>query len=180
MATSDQSPSAVPHDHPACLAVEELLKDCDVRRTRASGPGGQHRNKVETAIEITHRPTGVVASASERRSQEQNRQVAVKRLRLALAVQHRTARSDMVEPSALWFSRCVASRIQCNDRHQDFAALMAEALNAVHAKVYDLRKAAASLGCSSSQLIRFLARTPDALNAVNRERQALGLGKLRG
>jgi hypothetical protein len=180
MTTSDQPSNAAPHDHPACRPVDELLKDCEIRRSRASGPGGQHRNTVETAIEITHRPTGVVVSASERRSQEQNRQVAVQRLRLALAVQHRTTGADIVEPSALWISRCVASRIQCNDRHQDFASLMAEALNAVHAKAYDVRKSAAALGCSSSQLIRFLARTPEALNVVNRERQARALGKLHG
>ncbi len=180
MAGSDQFPHADAHDHPSCLAVEELLKHCEIRRTRASGPGGQHRNKVETAIEITHQPTGVIASATERRSQEQNRQVAVKRLRLALAVQHRTTESDVVEVSELWTSRCVGSRIQCNERHEDFASLVAEAMNAIHAKTYDVRKAAAALGCSSSQLVRFLARTPEALHAVNQERQARGLGKLHG
>jgi hypothetical protein len=180
MPSSNPSPTPHAHKHPACLPVDELLKDCEIRRTRASGPGGQHRNKVETAIEITHRPTQIVAAAAERRSQEQNRRVAVTRLRLALAVQHRTPVSELVEPSTLWTSRCVSSRIQCNDSHKDFPALIAEALNAVHAKAYDVRKSAAALGCSTTQLIRFLSRVPEALNAVNRERTTRGLGKLHG
>ena len=180
MANSNQAPSHNPHKHPACLPVEELLKDCDIRRTRASGPGGQHRNKVETAIEITHRPTQVVAAAAERRSQEQNRRVAVTRLRMALAVQHRTSICETVDPSALWNSRCISSRIQCNEDHKDFPALVAEAMNAVESKAYDVRRAAAALGCSTTQLVRFLARTPDALNAVNHERTTRGMGKLHG
>ncbi|MFN5707736.1 MAG: peptide chain release factor family protein, partial [Planctomycetota bacterium] len=61
--------------HPASLPEEKLLADCDVVRTRRGGPGGQHRNKVETAVVITHRPSGVSAEANERRSQAENRKV---------------------------------------------------------------------------------------------------------
>lgn len=167
------------HPHPSCGDVDRLLEDCDIRRTRASGPGGQHRNKVETAIEITHRPTGVSALAYERRSQEQNRKVAVFRLRLQLAVAHRAVMSAIVEPSALWQTRCRNSRIKCNEEHADFPALIAEALDAVYAKDYDIRTAAAALSCSNSQLVRFLGKLPDALNHVNNEREKMGLRKLK-
>ena len=72
--------------HPACAAVEDLLDACDLRRGKASGPGGQRRNKVATAVDLTHRETGLRARATERRKAEDNRREALFRLRLALAV----------------------------------------------------------------------------------------------
>ena len=77
--------------HPAALPWEELERQCDIKRTRGSGPGGQHRNKVETAIVITHRESGIRGEASERRSQAQNLAVAWNRLRVALALGVRTS-----------------------------------------------------------------------------------------
>ena len=167
------------HPHPACGDVQRLLEDCDIRRTRASGPGGQHRNKVETAVEITHRPTGLVSLAYERRSQEQNRKVAVFRMRLQLATFHRCVTSAIVEPSTLWQTRCRNQRILCNPDHEDFPAMIAEAMDAVYAKDYDIRPAAAALGCSNSQLVRFLAKAPAALSHVNGARQQIGLRQLK-
>jgi protein subunit release factor B len=60
---------------------KDLERACDVSFYRASGPGGQHRNKTETAVRVVHRPTGVVAAATEERSQSRNREVALERLR---------------------------------------------------------------------------------------------------
>ena len=59
----------------------DLERDCDLAFFRASGPGGQHRNKAETAVRVVHRPTGIVAAATEERSQFRNREVALERLR---------------------------------------------------------------------------------------------------
>ncbi len=62
------------------------LRDDELEITffRASGPGGQHRNRRETGVRIRHLPTGIVVSATERRSQADNRAVARERLAEAL------------------------------------------------------------------------------------------------
>jgi len=69
-----------------------LLKQCLEERYRASGPGGQRRNKVETAVRLRHGPSGVVSQAEESRSLAQNRTRAVRRLR-ELSPVYETARA---------------------------------------------------------------------------------------
>ncbi|MBN1851713.1 MAG: peptide chain release factor-like protein [Pirellulales bacterium] len=166
--------------HPAVLPEDEFLAACTIVRTRRSGPGGQHRNKVETAIIIEHRPTGIRAEANERRSQAENRGVALRRLRIRLAIQVRTPRHgiDTTRPSLLWQSRCQAGRIEVSPSHSDFPALLAEALDMLHACDHDLPMTAQKLGVSTSQYIRFLKREPAAFAEVNRIREQRGLHRL--
>src|SRR5438477_6851595 len=73
---------------------ESLERDSDLEFIKASGPGGQHRNKVESGVRLTHRPTGIVVTATERRSQAANRRAALERMaaRLAEARRVRTPR----------------------------------------------------------------------------------------
>lgn len=59
---------------------ESLERDCTIDFFIASGPGGQNRNKVETGVRLTHRPSGFVVTATERRSQLQNREAAFARM----------------------------------------------------------------------------------------------------
>ena len=60
-------------------------RDLTVEFVRGSGPGGQHRNRRETGVRLTHLPTGIVVLATERRSQAENRRIALERLELLLA-----------------------------------------------------------------------------------------------
>jgi len=71
------------------MTVEIRDSDIKIEFYRASGPGGQHRNVTDSAVRIRHLPTGVVAQASESRSQAQNREVAMERLRIALEKRER-------------------------------------------------------------------------------------------
>jgi len=163
--------------HPARLAPDALLQDCTETRTKRSGPGGQHRNKVETAVILLHRPTGIMAEASERRSQADNRRVALFRLRLRLALVHREP--PAVEPSPLWRSRVRDGRLAVAGGHDDYPALVAEALDWIVAATLDMPTAAAALGVSSSQLVSLLEKEPAALGALNRLRGTAGLKPLR-
>ena len=68
---------------------ESLARDTDIEFVRDSGPGGQHRNKVETGVRIHHRPSGVVVKEARRRSQARNRDAAFTRLREQLEALNR-------------------------------------------------------------------------------------------
>jgi hypothetical protein len=168
-----------PAPHPAALDEAALRAQCEERRTKGSGPGGQHRNKVETKVVLTHRATGVVGQAGERRSQLENRHVALRRLRLALAVGVRAPGAAAAGPSPLWRSRCRGERVACNPAHADFPALIAEALDVLAETEWDPKRAGAVLGCTPTQMVRLLADHPPALVALNAARKARGLRTLR-
>jgi protein subunit release factor B len=59
---------------------ESLERDSEITFFVAGGPGGQHRNKVATGVRLLHRPSGMVVTATERRSQSANREAAFARL----------------------------------------------------------------------------------------------------
>ena len=165
--------------HPAMLDEDELLKDVTMERGRSGGPGGQHRNKNETAVTLTHGPTGISAQAGERRYAEINRKMALRRLRLRLAVEHRIELPAGDVRSEMWRERCRKRRIACSERHTDFPAMIAEALDVIASCGWDQKKASVRLDVSATQLIRFVATHAPALAAWNEERGRRGMGSLR-
>jgi protein subunit release factor B len=63
----------------------ELLAQCKMDTFRARGKGGQHVNKTESAVRLTHRPTGIVVSAQQERSQYLNKRACIQKLRAKVA-----------------------------------------------------------------------------------------------
>jgi hypothetical protein len=162
--------------HPTFLSLEELESQCDISFRRASGPGGQNRNKVETAVLFVHRDTQVRGQASEARTQAVNRREALHRLRLELAIQLRTEPSH--EGLALLHKYIQNARINVGIKNWDWSMALAEVLNRLAAREWQLSIVAAELGVSPSQIIKLLGKHPPAMLLLNEAREKLGLKKL--
>lgn len=155
----------IPPPHPACLSEAEFLRECSLKQTRRGGPGGQHRNKVSTAIVITHEPTGIIAEASERRSQADNRKVAIRRLRETLAIVVRTQATG--DKSMIDRSPYLGYRLRLSEGNWDRPAVLAILLDDISLAAGSLQDVAGSWGSSTSAVVRFLKEFPEALRWVN-------------
>lgn len=180
---------------PVYLAPKELEAQCRFERGRRSGPGGQNRNKVETAVRFYHDPTGLVGQASERRSQSENRRVALARLRLEIALnvreipegavgfERRESGEVVLAPEVArdfhWFSRLVGGKLSVSSSHFDYPILVSEFFDVYALVEEDLPRAAKTLGTTSSQIVRLLSEEPKALEKLNAARAARGLGRLK-
>ena len=139
------------------LEPARLLAQCREERYRASGPGGQRRNKVETAVRLRHLPSGVVSQAEEARSLAENRKRAVRRLRERLALNCR-APFDLAEPSLPpeFVEHQRGGSLAINQRNQSYPLVVATVLDALVAAKGSYAKAASALGLTTSQVVRFL------------------------
>jgi hypothetical protein len=186
--SSSASPSAplappvveLPGPHPAQLDAALLLRACDRTHARTGGPGGQNRNKVQTGVVLVHGATGIAARAGERRSIGENLPVALRRLRLNLAVLVRCPVPAGEARSELWLRRCPqtgknAGRIVLNVAHDDFPAMLATSLDVLWACNLDAGQAAARLVCTPSQLVKLWKDHMPALLWVNGQREARGM-----
>lgn len=82
-------------------AIPDLREhDIAYQAMRASGPGGQHVNKTDSAIRATHLPTGLVTTAQEQRSQHANRKLA--RLKLAIMLEERRGQTISDTQRSQW------------------------------------------------------------------------------
>ncbi len=162
------------------LDDDALLAECTVDLFRASGPGGQHRNKVTSGVRLVHEPTGVVATATERRSQHENRRNALRRLRMNLALEtRRRFATDRPLPAELTDVLRTSKgggkrRIQLGRKDRRFWTVAAEVLDLLNAVEGRLADAAGVLGVSTSHLVSFLKTERHLLAAAQKLRRAYG------
>ncbi len=173
-------PIVVTGTHPASLDDDTLRKESEETFGRQRGPGGQHRNRRDSAVHLRHIPTGVEVVAAERRSQQDNRRVAWRRLRLKLARRvRRRIDTNRYRPSDLWESRRQGNKMSVSPSHADYPPLLAEAMDVVEARAWDVGGASGTLQVSMSQLVRLIRHDPGAFERVNRGRVARGWHALR-
>lgn len=154
-----------------CLTDSQLLSQCAVDTYRASGPGGQKRNKTSSAVRIRHLPSGLIVIAEESRSQHENRVRALKRLRQALVLKIREApAADALAPTGEFRQSLANGRLHLGRKDPRFwpaVGLVLDVLQSVDARVSE---AAALLGISTANLIEFLAVEPKVWDQANQLR----------
>ncbi|MYE06808.1 MAG: peptide chain release factor-like protein [Chloroflexi bacterium] len=169
------------------LDDDELLAQCRFERFRVSGPGGQHRNKTDSAVRLTHEPTGVVGFASERRSQRQNRSEALARLRRGIALEVRSGlQLDMYHPPPA-LQRILPRSVQTETprkerigpKHREFWTGVGPLLDLFETVQGSTADCASLLGCSSNQLTKLFASETHLWATANAIRERHGINPLR-
>ncbi|MBI5863196.1 MAG: peptide chain release factor-like protein [Planctomycetes bacterium] len=171
MADRNAKSGALPAEIRARLAWDDahLLAECEVHTHRTGGPGGQHRNKVATAIRLVHGPSCIVVTAGETRSQHENRAQALLRLREAIAVRFRIPPPEVIQwPDSV---RIGVTGFRVNEHNPGYPETLGIVLDVFAANGGRLADAAAVMGVSSSSLVRFLATHPRVWVAANEIRR---------
>jgi hypothetical protein len=168
------------------LTDAQILAQCEVDTYRASGPGGQKRNKTSSAVRLRHIPSGLIVIAEESRSQHENKAKAQKRLRRAFFLELR----ETLSPESLTVERLAVHpdlvaargsdrRLHLNPKNPLFwplAGLVLDVLHEVEARVSDV---AELLGLSTGNLIDFLQTDPKLWQTANQMRTQFGQKPLR-
>jgi hypothetical protein len=166
------------------LDDDALLAQCDVHIYKSSGPGGQHRNKVSSAVRLRHRPSGVTAHGDESRSQHTNKRLAVQTLRMKIACSLRGP-VDPADPLPVAVQQCLfvprggpkagQLRLQVGRRDLRYWPVVAYLLDALDHFQGRLAEAAAQTGISTGNLTALLQQDRHALAAAQAIRRAHGL-----
>lgn len=156
------------------LADAALLAQCQVDRLRGPGPGGQKRNKTESAIRLRHAATGLAAMAGESRSQHENKARALRRLRERIAFDLRQpVELDDYQPTAALRALVEQEPVRKSEKWLRSPEYLRAAGDLV-----DLYQA---LGCSLTEAARRLAASQSRLDRLTRAdpRLARKLGELK-
>ena len=173
----------MPYQLPAHVTTSdrELLAECDVDTYRSRGPGGQKRNKTESAVRIRHRPTGLSVVATESRSQAENRARALVRLRYALVLSERVPVDADAFRAADYLADVVGSdgRLHVNRRNPRYLGVVQVVLDVFAVAEARVGQAAKLLGFSTGYLVGFLKDDAKLWTQANALRRRFGRKPLR-
>ena len=168
-----------------------LLSQCDVNYTKSSGPGGQHRNKVSSAVRLRHHPTGITAQGQESRSQHENKLRALQRLRMNIACRMRRpvdVSGENTVPVPPVVSECIytarggqaagLNRIRIGRKDRRFWQVAAFLLDVLDASTGKLADAARGIGVTTSSFVSVLKADRHLLAAAQAIRKNHGLKPL--
>jgi hypothetical protein len=167
--------SASRRDAWTSLTDTQLLDECEVDTYRASGPGGQKRNKTSSAVRIRHPPSGLIVIAEESRSQHENRARALRRLRQALYLK---IRDELPHPTLVAVPAC-NGRLDLGRKDPRWWPAVGIVLDVLHAVEARVSEAAQVLGISTGNLIAFLSSDDKVWEQANRLRAQFGHKLLR-
>ena len=165
------------------LALDDtgLLAQCRVDTYRASGPGGQKRNKTDSAVRLRHGPSGLSAVGVESRSQHENKARALRRLRKAIALSQRSAVDPQTYAPSKLLRSCIsgAHRLCVGQKDYRYNHAVSEILDVLAGCDVQVSTTAELLGVSTANLVAFFAEDPALRDRVNRMRSTAGLKALR-
>ncbi|MFH1761649.1 MAG: peptide chain release factor-like protein [bacterium] len=164
------------------LSDTALLKQCEFGTFKASGPGGQKKNKTSSAVRLKHRATGITVISSESRSQNENKLKALKKLRFRIAQEIRFKGEINEfkltdEVKTYIFNK---RQLRINIHNYFYVHVFASILDIIYLMNGDCKKAASYLKISTSQLNRFILKDKKLLMAVNLIRTGNSPPELRG
>jgi hypothetical protein len=168
------------------LSDAQLLAQCEVDTYRASGPGGQKRNKTSSAVRLRHPASGLLVIAEESRSQHENKAKALKRLRQALYLKlreavppdERTLEKLTTRPDYA-VARDAEGRLHLSAKDSRFWPAVGVVLDVLAAFEGRLSDAAEALGTTTANLGDFLKTDEKVWEQVNQLRAQHGHKPLR-
>lgn len=164
------------------LSDEELLKECNWYAGRASGPGGQKRNKTHSAINMIHEPTKITVIANEHRLQGENRRLALQRLRLQLVIHiRREVDIETFQPPAEVTAQINnKGKLAVNPANPKFLPIIATLLDLLQCYRGQVSSAADRLGISTTNFINLLHDNPKVWTTAQEIRKRYNLPTLKG
>ena len=145
---------------------EELFRLCKCDFFKSTGKGGQKRNKTSSAVRLTHLETGVIASADDFRSQHDNRHLALKRLRVELAMHCRSKCSPKVD-------------LKISKKNSQYCLLIALLCDTIIDNDLNVKASAEQLSLSSNQFVKLLYKDSKLWQHLQLIREQAGLSRLK-